>query len=117
VGSPAQGPKLGAGLSEIRGLVEPNLAADQKLIGANDEGSTKARRNLARLDLGKSKRAIGRIPSLCPAGLFKEAFVKLGRFDPKIDAGSGEQLRPYRTHRCEHQTLSHSCRDGGPTTS
>jgi len=52
---------LGAGLFEIRALVEPHLAAHQKLVGADDDSSTTARCNLARLRLGKSERAVGRI--------------------------------------------------------
>jgi hypothetical protein len=83
VGPAAQSLKLGAGLFEIRGLVEPHLAAHQKLVGADDDSSTTARCNLARFRLGKNERALGRIAPLCPAGPFEEAFVELRRFDPK----------------------------------
>jgi hypothetical protein len=41
------------------------------LVGADDDGSTNARRNLARFRLGKSKRAVDRTPPLCPAGIFE----------------------------------------------
>jgi hypothetical protein len=71
VGPAAQSLKLGAGLPEIRGLVEPYLAADQKLVDADDNGSTTTLCDLARLRLGKSKRAAGCIASLRLAGLFE----------------------------------------------
>ncbi len=66
----AQSPKLGAGLLEICRLVEPYLAANQKLVRADDNSSTTARCNLARFGLGKSERTVGRIAPLCLAGLF-----------------------------------------------
>jgi hypothetical protein len=71
VSAAAQSLKLGAGLAKIRGLVEPSLAADQKLVGADDNSLTTARCNLARFRLGKSERAFGRIAPLCPAGPFE----------------------------------------------
>ena len=71
VSAAAQSLKLTAGLPQIRGLVEPYLAADQKLVGADDNSSTTARCNLARFRLGESKRAFGRIGPLCPAGPFE----------------------------------------------
>ena len=72
VGPPAQSLKLGTGLAEIRRLVEPYPAADQKLVGADDDSSsTAARCNLARFRLGKSEGAAGRIAPLCPACLFE----------------------------------------------
>ncbi len=92
----AQSLKLGTGLREICGLVEPYLAADQELVGADDNSSTTATRNLACFRLGKSERAVGCIAPLCPAGLFEKTFVKLSRLDPEIDAGGGEQTAPAR---------------------
>ena len=71
VGAAAQSLKLGAGLPEIYGLIEPYLAAHQKLVGADDDSSTTARCNLPRFRLGKSERAIGRISPLCSAGVFE----------------------------------------------
>ena len=71
VSAAAQSLKLGAGLPQIRGLVEPYLAADQNLVGADDNGSVATRGNLARFRFGKSERAVGRIAPLCPVGLFE----------------------------------------------
>jgi hypothetical protein len=72
VGPATQSLKLGAGLFEIRGLVEPHLATHQKLVGADDDSSTTARCNVARLRLGKNERALGRIaPSAQQARLRK----------------------------------------------
>jgi hypothetical protein len=79
----------------------------------SDNGSITVRRHLARFRLCKSERAFGRIASLYSPGLLEESFVKLGWFDPEIDAGGGEEPRPHGTGRSEDQILSHSSRDGG----
>ncbi len=86
----AQSLKLGTDLPEIRGLIEPYLAANQKLVCTDDNSSTTAPCNLARFRLGKSERAVGRSAPLCPAGPFEETFVKLSRFDPETQASGGE---------------------------
>ena len=67
--------------------------------------SARSRRaaTLARFCLGKSERAVGRIAPLCPAGLLDRSFVDLGRLDPEIDTGGGEQPRPHGTGRSEDQ--------------
>src|SRR5271156_5236804 len=113
----AQDLKLSAGLAEIRGLVKPHLAADEKLVGADDDSSIAAHRNLTRFRLGKSERAFRRIAPLYAAGFFEDSFVEPSRFDPEIDAGGGEQPRPHGTARSEDQILSHSCHAGGTAIS
>jgi hypothetical protein len=90
VGAAAQKFQLGTGLAKIRGLIEPHLAANQNLVGADNHSLSSALPNLSSLRLSKKERTFGRIAALCSTGLFEETFVKLSRFDPKFEAGRGE---------------------------
>ena len=50
-----------------------------------------------RLGLGKRERALDRSAALGPKGLLDRLFVHHGGFDPDLDTGGREQLRPRRT--------------------
>src|SRR5215813_3833845 len=58
--------QLDASLPDVSGLVEPHLAAEENLVGADDKGSIGARGNMARFRLDKSKRTASGIITVGP---------------------------------------------------
>ncbi len=91
-----QRPKLDTGVVEIRWLVEPRIAADKDLIGADDESPRMTFRHTPRFNLGERQCTVDSRPPLPLKGLFDCLLVDSGRIDANGKSGSHQQSSPRR---------------------
>ena len=104
VAAAPQPPQLPARVVQVHRLVEPLLAADKQLVGADDEGAGRAGADPAGLERCKRPRGLPAIRVLGPHGVLDRALVHPSRLHGEREPRRPQHRRAHGRLGGEHET-------------